>query len=84
VSGEFSMPRSEAHKALKWMIGVERAEDSIPLASVAATDAVVTLSSDWDVSTVNPFVGLANAVSRGKQRVSIKVGKVKNSNYASI
>ena len=31
------------------------------------TGANVTLSSDWDVSSLSPFVGMQNALSRGEQ-----------------
>jgi len=31
------------------------------------TGAIVTLSSDWDVSSLSPFVGMQNALTRGPQ-----------------
>jgi predicted amidohydrolase YtcJ len=36
------------------------------------TGATVTLSSDWDVSTLNPFIGIQHAINRGGQSVTLK------------
>ena len=35
--------------------------------SIFDTGALVTLSSDYDVSTMNPLAGIQNSVTRGKQ-----------------
>lgn len=43
----------------------------IPIKSLQQADARITLSSDWDVSTLNPFVGLQNAVTRVPQELSL-------------
>ena len=32
----------------------------------------MTLSSDWDVSDLNPFIGLENAVTRTPQEISLE------------
>ena len=32
----------------------------------------LTLSSDWNVSTLNPFVGIQNAVTRNPQNISLE------------
>lgn len=34
-------------------------------------NARVTLSSDWDVSALNPFIGIQNAVTRVPQELSL-------------
>ena len=44
----------------------------IPLKSLHQANARITLSSDWDVSSLNPFVGLQNAVTRTPQELSLE------------
>ncbi|MFK5879465.1 MAG: amidohydrolase [Flavobacteriaceae bacterium] len=44
----------------------------IPLKSLNQANARITLSSDWDVSALNPFIGLQNAVTRTPQELSLK------------
>lgn len=44
----------------------------IPLKSLKAAGARITLSSDWDVSDLNPFVGLENAITRMPQEISLE------------
>ena len=44
-----------------------RAFDRLPVRDVYDSGATVTLSSDWDVSDLNPFVGLQRALQRGDQ-----------------
>jgi predicted amidohydrolase YtcJ len=39
----------------------------LPVRSIYDTGATVTLSSDWDVSTLNPFVGMQHALQLDKQ-----------------
>jgi predicted amidohydrolase YtcJ len=43
----------------------------VPLKSLTTAKARLTLSSDWDVSTLNPFVGMQNAVTRSPQEISL-------------
>lgn len=43
----------------------------IPLGDLAKGQARITLSSDWDVSTLNPFVGMQNAVTRAPQALDL-------------
>jgi len=50
-------------------IGADLAEVFIPLGSIAETGAVVTTSSDWDVSSMNPFRGLEHAVTRAPENL---------------
>jgi len=44
----------------------------IPLNGLNQANARITLSSDWDVSSLNPFVGLQNAVTRTPEELSLK------------
>jgi predicted amidohydrolase YtcJ len=37
-----------------------------------AAGARITLSSDWDVSDLNPFIGLQNAVTRAPQELTLE------------
>jgi predicted amidohydrolase YtcJ len=70
VSGEYTLP-SENHR-IEALVGSERAKHFIPVKSVHDTGATVTLSSDWDVSTLNPFIGIQHAINRGGQSVTLK------------
>jgi len=66
VAGAFAHPDHwEENEAL---IG-ERADNLIPLKSLYEAGARVTLSSDWDVSTLNPFIGMQNALTRAPQNL---------------
>ena len=44
----------------------------IPIKSLTLANARITLSSDWDVSELNPFIGIQNAVTRTPQEISLK------------
>lgn len=44
----------------------------IPIKSLKQANARITLSSDWDVSALNPFIGLQNAVLRSPQNISLE------------
>ncbi|MFT5618099.1 MAG: putative amidohydrolase YtcJ [Arenicella sp.] len=44
----------------------------IPIKSLQRANARITLSSDWDVSTLNPFVGIQNAITRKPQELSLE------------
>jgi predicted amidohydrolase YtcJ len=65
VVGEFAQP-SHWHDNDEY-IGVERSNIQVPLKSIFNTGARVTLSSDYDVSSLNPLDGLQNAVTRKPQ-----------------
>lgn len=67
------MPKDPAHKYLAQLVGNDRANHSIPLKGFLDNDVITTLSSDWDVSYDNPFIGLANALHRESESVSLKV-----------
>jgi predicted amidohydrolase YtcJ len=65
VVGDFCQP-SHWHDNDEF-IGVERSNVQIPLKDIFDTGARVTLSSDYDVSALNPLVGLQGAVTRKPQ-----------------
>ncbi|MCA9995133.1 MAG: amidohydrolase [Anaerolineales bacterium] len=64
VAGEFTLPDYWEESAE--LIG-DRAFDPVPVRSIYDTGATVTLSSDWDVSDLSPFVGMAHALQREQQ-----------------
>ncbi|MFT4604204.1 MAG: putative amidohydrolase YtcJ [Rhodothermales bacterium] len=64
VAGDFTQPEAWAEN--EPLIG-QRAFPLVPLRDLFETGARVTLSSDWDVSTLNPFVGMQNALTRTPQ-----------------
>ena len=68
VAGEFTQP--ENWTEFDFLIG-NVADNVVPLKDLNEHNARITLSSDWDVSTLNPFVGLQNAVTRAPQNLSI-------------
>ncbi|TRY71803.1 hypothetical protein TCAL_11177 [Tigriopus californicus] len=72
VAGTFTMPGSPGHKELESFVGKAKAHDTIPLKSLVDSGAKVTMSSDYDVSDVNPFNGLANALQRSDQSIDLK------------
>lgn len=66
VAGTFSQPSHwDDHSNL---IGT-RGTPSIPLKSLFNAGAKITLSSDWDVSNLNPFIGMQNALTRSPQEM---------------
>uniref|UniRef100_A0A8W8J4M9 Amidohydrolase 3 domain-containing protein n=1 Tax=Magallana gigas TaxID=29159 RepID=A0A8W8J4M9_MAGGI len=70
VAGNFTKPSARGN--IESLVGKDRAYNFIPLRSIYDAHAHVTLSSDWDVSTPNPFIGIQNAISRGHQSVKVK------------
>ena len=64
LAGDFTKP--EFHQDTAYLIG-ERSEHMLPVRDIYNTGATVTLSSDWDVSDLSPFVGMQNALTRGAQ-----------------
>lgn len=64
LAGEFTHP--ENFVEMEPLIGA-RAHAQLPVRDIYDTGAVVTLSSDWDVSSLSPFVGMQNALTRGAQ-----------------
>ena len=75
VAGNFTLPWNAAHANVERLVGHTKAKDSIPVRSLLEAGATVTLSSDWDVSSPNPFIGMSHAVNRGAQSVDLKVAK---------
>ncbi|MCR9155326.1 MAG: amidohydrolase [Bacteroidetes bacterium] len=43
----------------------------IPIKSLQQASARITLSSDWDVSSLNPFIGIQNALTRVPQELTL-------------
>ncbi|MEO0338263.1 MAG: amidohydrolase [Bacteroidota bacterium] len=70
VAGDFTQP--EAWSFNNYLIHRALNERIIPIKSLTENGARLTLSSDWDVSTVNPFVGIQNAVTRSPQNISLE------------
>ena len=70
VAGDFTNPDhwSENHD----FIDEELAQNVVPIRSLIENGARLTLSSDWDVSTLNPFISMQNAVTRAPQAISIE------------
>ena len=62
VAGNWSHP-VQYKREIHYMVG-NRADAAIPLKSVYDTGAIINLSSDYDVSTMNPFAGMQNALTR--------------------
>ncbi|TMP37286.1 amidohydrolase [Pseudoalteromonas rubra] len=69
VAGDFTDP-SHWPETIP-LIGSERAQDLVPIRSLVDNKATLTLSSDWNVSPFNPFIGLSNAVSRQPQAITL-------------
>jgi len=69
VAGEFTQP--EFWSDNNEYIDAEHTQNVVPLKSLTDADARITLSSDWDVSSLNPFVGLQNAVTRAPQSITV-------------
>ena len=70
VAGDFTQPQHWSDN--DHLVGSAVADNIMPIKSLAAANARITLSSDWDVSTVNPFVGLQNAVTRSPQELTLE------------
>lgn len=70
VAGEFTAP--EHWHENDYLVGAAETENIIPIKRLHDAGARITLSSDWDVSTLNPFVGLQNAVTRAPQNLSLE------------
>lgn len=70
VAGDFTQP--ENWNETDFLIGSELNNANIPIKSLVEANARLTLSSDWDVSDLNPFIGLQNAVTRSPQEISLE------------
>ncbi|MEM7374120.1 MAG: amidohydrolase [Bacteroidota bacterium] len=70
VAGAFTQPdhwHDNDH-----LIGSALNQNNIPLKSLSDAGARISLSSDWDVSDLNPFIGLEQAVTRAPQALSLE------------
>lgn len=70
VVGEFTQPANWHEN--DYLVGASLASNIIPIKSLSDASARITLSSDWDVSDLNPFVGIQNAVTRTPQNISLE------------
>lgn len=75
VAGDFTQPAHWQDNAA--LIGATRSDNLVPLKSIFDAGAHVTLSSDWDVSDLNPFVGIQNALTRSPQNLPSVADAVK-------
>ena len=64
LAGEWVLPRF--HSDAEYLIG-ERAYHQGPIRTLYDAGAHITLSSDWDVSNVSPFLGIEQSLQRGDQ-----------------
>lgn len=67
VAGWWTQPNSW-NENLQF-VGPDRVDLFTPLKSLHESEAFVTLSSDWDVASVNPFVGIQNSLTRTPQEL---------------
>ncbi|WP_428743469.1 amidohydrolase [Tenacibaculum sp.] len=70
VAGDFTQPAYWHDN--DYLLGTELADNQIPIKSLKEAGARITLSSDWNVSSLNPFVGIQNAVTRSPQNISLE------------
>ncbi len=75
VTGSFTNPENWHENDP--MIGSIRSNNLVPLKSIYDTGARVTLSSDWDVSSISPFVGIQNSLTRTPQNLPTVASAVK-------
>lgn len=67
VAGDFTQPHHWHEN--EPLVG-ELAHNFVPLKDLHNAGATITLSSDWDVSQLNPFIGIQNALTRTPQNLS--------------
>ena len=72
VAGDFTHPTNWHDNDI--YVDASLNNNIIPLKSLTQANARLTLSSDWDVSSLNPFVGVQNAITRAPQNISITRG----------
>jgi len=75
VTGDFTNP-NHWHDNDEF-IGVTRSDNLVPVKSIYDSGARVTLSSDWDVSSISPFVGIQNSLTRTPQNLPNVAAAVK-------
>ncbi|WP_052752723.1 amidohydrolase [Kordia zhangzhouensis] len=69
VAGDFTQP-ANWHET-DFLIGSALNNANVPIKNLVDANARLTLSSDWDVSELNPFIGMQNAVTRAPQNISL-------------
>ena len=67
VTGDFTNPNHWHDN--DQLIGAERSNNLVPLKSLHNEGATITLSSDWNVSSLSPFVGIQNSLTRAPQEL---------------
>ncbi|WP_233520495.1 amidohydrolase [Flocculibacter collagenilyticus] len=70
VAGDFANPAHWSENID--LIGEERSTDLVPIKSLVEHNATLTLSSDWNVSHFNPFLGISNAITRAPQAITLE------------
>lgn len=65
VAGDFTLP--EAESLTVEFVGEERIPYSFNIRSIYDSGAILTLSSDWSVSDLNPFIGMQNAMIKNEK-----------------
>jgi predicted amidohydrolase YtcJ len=70
VGGEFTQPQYWHDN--NHLLGGVLANNQVPIKSLKNAGARITLSSDWNVSSLNPFIGIQNAVTRTPQNISLE------------
>ena len=66
VAGDWSLP-GHVNNAELALLGQERMDGHIPMRKLYDSNATVTMSSDWDVSSLSPFVGMKHSLQRGNK-----------------
>jgi len=66
VAGTWTLPGSHSPLEVE-LLGEARLTDHVPVRDIYNTGANVTLSSDWDVSSLSPFVGMMHSLQRDHQ-----------------
>ena len=64
VAGDWTLP-SHTDPAEIELLGEHRSAQQIPMRKLYDAGATITLSSDWDVSSLSPFVAMKHALQRG-------------------
>lgn len=65
VAGDFALPDGEVH-TIEY-VGEERIPYSFDIRGIYDSGAILTLSSDWSVSELSPFVGMQHALQKNEK-----------------
>jgi len=71
LAGDFTDPEQFAIDSAAF-IGANNPALPLPARALIDAGAIVTLSSDFDVSPLNPFQGIANAVTRSMDNLTVR------------